>query len=294
MQRGAREEQLADRLSPAPNALTIDVEDWYHPELVRNRLSAGEKRPQIEESTRLLLELLRERRVHATFFVVGELAQRHPGLIEAIAAEGHELGCHGMSHRPLWELTPDEFRLELQGFARTMAAVVPAAEITGFRAPTFSLDNRTRWALDILAEFGYYYDSSIFPLRNPVYGVNGCPLEPYRPSTKDVAKADESGKLLEFPMSVWQWAGLRVPVCGGFYLRALPFFWIQFCLRQIQRQRPFAVYVHPWETYARTPGDVSQHRRDDAAPDEVAGYVFICTYARRIAWDGELSNALVV
>jgi len=141
----------------------------------------------------------------------------------------------------------------LQGFARTMAAVVPAAEITGFRAPTFSLDNRTRWALDILAEFGYYYDSSIFPLRNPVYGVNGCPLEPYRPSTKDVAKADESGKLLEFPMSVWQWAGLRVPVCGGFYLRALPFFWIQFCLRQIQRQRPFAVYVHPWETYARTP-----------------------------------------
>jgi len=229
------------------------MEDWYHPELVRPRLSSGERESQIEASTWLLLDLLRGRGVKATFFVVGEIAQRHPRLIEAIAADGHELACHGMSHRPLWQMTPDEFRSELQEFAAAISAAVPGAEIVGFRAPTFSLDNRTRWALAILADLGYYYDSSIFPVRTPLYGVRGCPLGPYRPSWEDVAVADGGGMLLEFPMSVWSWAGLRLPVCGGFYLRALPFNLIRSCLRQINEQRPFTIYVHPWETYAGTP-----------------------------------------
>ncbi len=235
------------------NALTIDLEDWYHPELVRCSLPSGELEVQIEHSTRLLLNLLRRREVKATFFVVGEIAQRHPRLIEAIAAQGHELACHGMSHKPLWQMAPDEFRAELQEFATTMRAVVPAVKIIGFRAPTFSLDNRTRWALGVLTECGYYYDSSIFPLKNPVYGVNGCPLMPYRPSSEDVTSADREGALVEFPMSVWAWAGMKVPVCGGFYLRALPFGLVRFCLQQISQCRPFTIYVHPWEVYPNTP-----------------------------------------
>ncbi len=251
------------------NALTVDLEDWYHPELVRHRLlasrpagllasrsagpSAGERVTQIEKSTAVLLDLLREQGIKATFFVVGEVAERHPQLIQAIAAQGHELACHGMSHRPLWQMTSDEFRTELRSFSATMQAIVPDVEIIGFRAPTFSLDNRTRWALDVLAEFGYHYDSSIFPLKNPVYGVNGCPLAPYRPSADDVSIADAGRPLVEFPMSVWNWAGLRVPVCGGFYLRVLPFRLIQFCLRHINQLRPFAIYVHPWEMYPQTP-----------------------------------------
>jgi polysaccharide deacetylase family protein (PEP-CTERM system associated) len=235
------------------NALTIDLEDWYHPELVRNRLPADVPAAQIEQSTQVLLDLLRERDMHATVFVVGEVAQRHPRLIEAIAAQGHELGCHTMSHRPLWQMTPDEFRAELSQFARLAHEVVPGLEIVGFRAPTFSLDNRTRWALGILAEFGYHYDSSVFPLRNPLYGVNGGPLLPYRPSMQDVAAADPAGRVVEFPMSVWTWGGLRLPVSGGFYLRALPFAGVQYCLRQINRTRPFAIYVHPWEAYPGTP-----------------------------------------
>ena len=253
------------------NALTIDLEDWYHPELVRHRLSMSRRkdgetwpRPrdgetwseweaQIERSTQLLLNLLRESSIKATFFVVGEIAQRHPRLIQAIVAEGHELACHGMSHRPLWQMTPDEFRFELQEFAGTMSTVVPAVEVVGFRAPTFSLDNRTRWALGILAEFGYRYDSSIFPLRTPAYGVNNCPLVPYHPSWEDVAITDEGRTLVEFPMSVWTCASLRVPVCGGFYLRALPFGFIKFALQQINQHRPFTIYVHPWETCSDTP-----------------------------------------
>jgi polysaccharide deacetylase family protein (PEP-CTERM system associated) len=249
------------------NALTIDVEDWYHPELVRSHVSPqdasrGTITPQIEASTGALLELLRERGIRATFFVVGEIARRHPHLIQAIVAQGHEVGCHGMDHRPLWELTPDEFRFELEQFASVMSSVVPGVETIGFRAPTFSLDNRTRWALTVLGSLGYHYDSSIFPIRTPVYGVGGGPLHPYHPSLDNVAAEAESrdqldqsgrGALLEFPMTVWGWAGLRVPVCGGFYLRALPLKFILFALRQVNRQRPFVLYVHPWETFADTP-----------------------------------------
>jgi polysaccharide deacetylase family protein (PEP-CTERM system associated) len=220
---------------------------------VRYHVAEEEQRGQIERSSQLLLELLRNRRVKATFFVVGEVAQRQPRLVEAIVAEGHELACHGMSHRPLWKLTPDEFRRELQEFAETIEELVPGAKIAGFRAPTFSLDNRTGWALGILSEYGYRYDSSVFPTRMPAYGVNGCPLIPYRPSMEDVAVVDRGGAVVEFPLSVWAWAGLRVPVCGGFYLRALPFRFVNFCLEQINRRRPFAVYVHPWEAYRDTP-----------------------------------------
>jgi len=235
------------------NALTIDLEDWYHPELVRHQLPSGELDMQIEQATWRLLDTLRERGIKATFFVVGEVAQRHPRLIEAIVAQEHELACHGLSHKPLWQMTPDEFRFELQMFAKAIHTITPGMEVIGFRAPTFSLDNRTRWALGILAEFGYHYDSSIFPLKTTVYGVNGCPLTPYRPSLEDVAITDEGGALVEFPVSVWTWAGLRVPVCGGFYLRVLPFGFTRLCLQQISQRRPFAIYVHPWETYPGTP-----------------------------------------
>ena len=235
------------------NALTIDLEDWYHPELVRHRLPSGEREVQIAESTPLLLNLLRQRGVKATFFVLGEIAQRCPQVIEAIAAQGHELACHGMWHRPLWQTTADEFRSELQEFREAIEAAVPGAEVVGFRAPTFSLNNCTKWALGVLAECGYRYDSSIFPLRTPLYGVDHCPLAPYCPSLEDIRVEDGDGPLVEFPMSVWAWAGLKIPVCGGFYLRALPLRFIQFCLRQISRHRPFAIYLHPWEVYEDTP-----------------------------------------
>jgi polysaccharide deacetylase family protein (PEP-CTERM system associated) len=241
------------------NALTIDLEDWYHPELVRHHLpgstpgTEGLRRTLIERSTQHLLNMLRERGISATFFVVGEVAQQHPQLIQTIVEHGHELACHGMSHKPLWEMTADTFRAELDAFGATMLEIVPHVEIVGFRAPTFSLDNGTRWALNVLAEHGFRYDSSVFPVRTPVYGVATAPLAPYCPSAQDIAVADEKAELVEFPMSVWSLLGWRVPVSGGFYLRALPFRLVKYCLQQINRQRPFAVYVHPWEISSDTP-----------------------------------------
>lgn len=246
------------------NALTIDLEDWYHPELVRSRLEAAEPESQAEQSTRPLLELLRVRGVKATWFVVGEVARRSPGLIRTIAAEGHEIACHGLNHRPLWKMTPDEFRQDLTEFSHLMADILPGYQLQGYRAPTFSLDNSTRWALTILAEMGYSYDSSVFPVRTPLYGVAGGPLEPYYPSPDNVAIAGRgvsqrsedgqpSSSVLEFPMSVWTWAGLRVPVSGGVYLRTLPWRMITWCLRQINKARPYVIYLHPWEGYGKTP-----------------------------------------
>jgi polysaccharide deacetylase family protein (PEP-CTERM system associated) len=241
------------------NALTIDLEDWYHPELVRHRLPGATpggnelRSTLIERSTQLLLDLLRERGITATFFVVGEVAQQHPQLIQAIDDQGHELACHGMSHKPLWEMTAGGFAAELGMFDSTMGEIAPQADIVGFRAPTFSLDNRTRWALDVLAEHGFGYDSSVFPVRTPVYGVGNAPLAPYYPSSDDISVAAERAGVVEFPMSVWPLLRWRIPVSGGFYLRALPFRLVLYGLQQINRRRPFAIYIHPWETHPDTP-----------------------------------------
>ncbi len=234
------------------NALTIDLEDWYHPELVRPGLPPGQPEAQIEQSTMVLLDLLASRRIEATFFIVGEVAVRHPQLIRAIAEGGHELACHGMSHYPLWQMSPDQFGMELAEFARVMEELLPGLEIAGFRAPTFSLDRRTGWALGKLVEAGYRYDSSIFPMRTPLYGVSNAPLFPYRPAAEDITRAD-GGSVVEFPLSVWSRVGIRVPVCGGFYLRVLPLGFLKACLRDINRERPFVIYLHPWEAYAGTP-----------------------------------------
>jgi polysaccharide deacetylase family protein (PEP-CTERM system associated) len=235
------------------NALTVDVEEWFHPELVRSHLPHGRPQSQIEQATLPLLDLFAAKGVKATFFVVGEVARSEPLLVQRIVDEGHELACHGMTHRPLWQMSADELRADLVEFSRVMRELVPASDCIGFRAPTFSLDSRTTWALRVLEEAGYRYDSSVFPMRTPLYGVAGAPVAPYRPCAEDLTQSGDAGSLVEFPISVWSWAGIRLPVCGGFYLRALPFSLVRTCLLQISSQRPLTIYFHPWETYRGTP-----------------------------------------
>jgi polysaccharide deacetylase family protein (PEP-CTERM system associated) len=193
--------------------------------------------------------------VRATFFVLGDVMQHHPALIQAIHAEGHEIGCHGWSHRPLWSLDAERWALELETFDREAGALLPVEEIVGFRAPTFSLDARCPWALSLLEERGYRYDSSIFPLRTPLYGHADAPLAPYRlaPAALTTDHPMRAG-LVEFPLSVVRGAGVTIPVAGGVYLRMLPqFVWLGL-LRQINQQgRPFVIYLHPWEADTGTP-----------------------------------------
>lgn len=236
------------------HALSIDLEEWYHPELVRERVPACDRFGQAPDAVSPILDLLDRHHVSATFFIVGETAVECPDLVRAIARRGHEIGCHTYSHRPLWELTPATFAAELNEYRAAMRDILgPEMGIAGFRAPTFSLDQRTSWAIDVLAEHGYRYDSSIFPSKNYLYGVAGAPLEPYRITSTDVVRPSETGALVEFPMTVCRVGPLKLPVSGGVYLRMLPMSVLSACLRKVARTRPAVIYVHPWEMHLATP-----------------------------------------
>ena len=227
-------------------AISVDVEDWYHPELVRDRVPANDPRSIVRSATAAILDRLRRHRVRATFFVLGDVARRHPDLVRRIADEGHELGAHGDTHRPLWTLTPESFRAELRAARAAVRDALGTDPMIGFRAPTFSLDRGTAWALDVLADEGFRYDSSVFPVRVRLYGVAGAPLDIYRVG-RDPAVPDPNGRLVEFPVAVLELAGRRLPVAGGFYLRALPAPLLLWALDRIVRRRPAALYLHPWE-----------------------------------------------
>jgi polysaccharide deacetylase family protein (PEP-CTERM system associated) len=234
-------------------ALTVDVEDWYHPELVRNRVRAADARSVVERGTNAVLDLLKRHDARATFFVLGDVAARMPALVRRIAGEGHEIACHGMTHRPLRLLDRESFRQELRDFRAAIRAALGEDTSIGFRAPTFSLDANTTWALSVLADEGFRYDSSIFPRRVRLYGVNGAPLGIYRPDPTDLRRDDPRGALVEFPVAVASAGGVRIPAAGGFYLRALPATALTASLDHIRARRPFALYVHPWECVTDLP-----------------------------------------
>jgi polysaccharide deacetylase family protein (PEP-CTERM system associated) len=235
------------------NALSIDLEDWYHPELVRKRVGNSPV-PQIAEATQPILDLLDRYETKASFFILGEVAKGHPDLIKSIYERGHEIGCHGFSHKPLWELDEKTFRKEVEQFHRVMERILGKVDIIGFRAPTFSLNHQTKWALRVLLDFGYQYDASIFPVKlNRIYGLNGAPLDPYRISFDNIVKKDPRSPLIEFPFPLFTIGKLKIPISGGFYLRVIPLPFLFWGLKRMNRVRPFLVYFHPWEGYGKTP-----------------------------------------
>ncbi len=233
------------------NALSIDLEEWYHSELMEGRRS---RISQATEATEPILDLLDQYQTKASFFVVGEVAEQNPDLIRTIARKGHEIGCHTFSHQLVWNMGETLFRAELERFQSVMESILDKVKIKGFRAPCFSIDNRNKWAFKALLDFGYQYDSSIFPMKiNPLYGIRGAPTHPYRISFEDVRKEDSQSPLMEFPLCPLKIGGLKIPISGGFYLRALPRLFLHWGLRRINRSQPFLVYFHPWEGYEKTP-----------------------------------------
>ena len=233
-------------------ALSIDLESYWHAELLRTRFHRASADDRVEAATRPLLTMLARRGIKATFFAVGEVIEAHPDLIREIVAAGHELGCHTTTHRPLWELDEAAFEEEIVRFQRIVADVAPGVKPRGFRAPTFSLSPDTAWALDVLARHGYAYDSSVFPMKTPLYGVPGAPPAPYRPAS-DLIHEDPAAPLLEWPMTAWRIGPAVIPVCGGFYLRVLPMPVILHGLKAAAKQGPVVIYIHPWELDPGTP-----------------------------------------
>lgn len=225
------------------NALTVDVEDYFHVSAFRETILHGswDQMPcRVERNTRRVLELLAECNVHGTFFILGWVAERCPALVREIRAAGHELGCHSYAHRLVYELTPSVFREDTR---RALGAIEDAggAPARAYRAPSFSITERSLWALEILLDLGFTLDSSIFPTRNHLYGIPSAPRQPFRIRA-------EGRELVEFPLPVFQIGKRNFPVTGGAYLRLLPLhFQIRILEAMERRGEPAVLYFHPWE-----------------------------------------------
>jgi polysaccharide deacetylase family protein (PEP-CTERM system associated) len=225
--------------------LSVDVEDYFQVEAFADCVSRddwGTFSSRVRPNTERTLRLLAEYGCRGTFFVLGWVAERDPKLIREIADAGHEIACHSYSHRRVSTLSPEEFRDDLQ---RARAAIEDAAgvRVHGYRAPTFSIGLGNLWALDILSEEGFLYDSSIFPIHHDLYGFPGSPRFAYSVSCR-------TGKtLFEIPMTTVRMLGTTWPVGGGGYLRLLPMSYTRWAIEQVHRadRQPFVLYFHPWE-----------------------------------------------
>lgn len=259
----------APRRSLPVNAFTVDLEEWFQGLTSTNsqveRWDTFESR--VEYATTLLLDILRQYQVRATFFTLGHVADHHPALMEMICAEGHEVGIHGYYHRFVNRLTPAEFEREVGRSLEAMMRVNGVAA-QGHRAPYFSINATTPWAFEILARHGLQYDSSVFPTRNMLYGFPGAPRLPYRVTDGgSVAATPEQGALWELPASTVRWAGKVWPMSGGFYVRALPYVVTRWALRRLQSAgEPAVLYIHPWEL------DLGQHYSQVTPRERVTHY----------------------
>jgi polysaccharide deacetylase family protein (PEP-CTERM system associated) len=226
------------------NALSFDVEDYFQVAALAGAVvrSSWEHMPsRVEDNTGRLLDLLAARNVRATFFVLGWVAERHPDIVRRIAAAGHEVACHGYSHERVYRQSPEVFREETRR-ARALLEDQAQQRIRGYRAATWSITRQSLWALEILAEQGFEYDSSIFPIRHDLYGIPGSLRSPHR-------LALPSGRsLLEFPPSTVKLGPLTLPVAGGGYFRLLPLAVTCWAIRRVNAEGlPFLFYLHPWE-----------------------------------------------
>jgi polysaccharide deacetylase family protein (PEP-CTERM system associated) len=229
------------------NALSIDLEYWWCNEFLTDYLPEG-RVDLIIESLYPLLHLLEKYNVKATFFVLGSVAEKYPQVIEDLYQKGHEIASHAYSHRTLEKLGKEEFIKEIKTSLDLLGSYHPV----GFRAPSFSAKNTTRWYLDVLEKYGFLYDSSIFPVNMILYGVPDAPLWKYKPSKDNIAINDPDGSIIEFPLSVVK-IGKKIPVAGGFYFRFFPERFLFWSLNRINKTHPAVIYIHPWETYPGIP-----------------------------------------
>lgn len=233
------------------NAITIDVEDYFHPSEVQSTTSSldWDALPsRVEAATVRCLDLLSRHSVRGTFFILGWVAEKYPALIRRIAGAGHEIACHSFAHALVYDLGPDRFRADT---ARAVAAISDACGVQprGYRAPSYSITNRSLWALDILSELGFSYDSSIVPITHDRYGIPGYPRDA-RPV------ATPSGAILEIPPATVQLTAQRTSaVGGGGYLRLLPYAYTAAGIRRLNHvdRMPACIYFHPWEIDPHVP-----------------------------------------
>jgi polysaccharide deacetylase family protein (PEP-CTERM system associated) len=226
------------------NILGIDFEDWFHPELIQKYISKKDNQPKVVEGIDKILDLLRKKDTKATFFVVGELLEFKPELLDLILDNEHEIAFHTMKHTRID--TPnfkEKFQEEIKQFHK-----LTNGKSKGFRAPSFSLNTNSSWLIDVLEENNYVYDSSVVPAKTSLYGIPNAGKKPYKISSKFLEGNSNDGKIIEFPMMVTKFLGKKIPAAGGFYLRTLPSRIIENTIKSYEEKNmPGVFYIHSWE-----------------------------------------------
>lgn len=225
------------------NALSIDIEDWFQVgafETTIKRADWPQFASRVERNTDVLLDLFARLDVKATFFTLGWVAERHPKLIRRIVAGGHEVASHGYDHRRVFTFTPEQFRDDLRK-SRALLEQAGAVPVRGYRAPSFSIDARTPWAHEILAEEGYSYSSSVAPVWHDHYGWPEAPRFAYRPL--------ENSPFIELPVTTARLMGRTIAAGGGGFFRLMPYAFTHWAVGQVNKRdhRPAIFYFHPWE-----------------------------------------------
>jgi len=228
----------------AMNILGIDFEEWYHPELIKDHVKNDQKIPKIFKGIDIILDLLNKHNISATFFVVGEILQHDPELIDKIISNDHEIAFHTMHHDRIDSLNfSNKFDDELKEFQK-----LTNDKSKGFRAPTFSLNKKSSFIIKMLEKYNYIYDSSIMPAKTSMYGNPNADKKPYKITSENLENNSENGKLWEFPLMVTKLLGKQIPAAGGFYLRTLPLYMIKNAIKNYENEHmPACFYVHSWE-----------------------------------------------
>lgn len=230
------------------NALTVDVEDYFQVNAFARhvRRDEWERYPlRVCDNTRRVLDMLDEFRIKATFFVLGWVAEREPGLVKEIQTRGHEIACHGYGHQLIYDIGPDAFRKDIR-YSKQLLEDLCGESVKGYRAPSYSITAKSLWALDILIEEGFTYDSSIFPVFHDTYGVPDAPRFPH-------VIERHGARIVEFPLTTYPLRcgkkEYRLPIAGGGYLRLLPSVLIRRAIEKINHveKQPAVLYFHPWE-----------------------------------------------
>ena len=226
------------------NILGIDFEDWFHPELIQKYISKENNEPSVVEGINKIIELLRKNETKATFFVVGELLEFKPELLDIILENEHEIAFHTMKHARIdLPNRREQFQDEIKQFDK-----LTGGRSKGFRAPSFSLNSNSSWMIDVLEENEYIYDSSVVPVKTSLYGIPNAENKPYKITSMNLESNSADGKILEFPLMVTKFLGKKIPAGGGFYLRTLPLRIIKNALKSYEnKQIPGVFYIHSWE-----------------------------------------------
>ncbi|KLE33642.1 XrtA system polysaccharide deacetylase [Aurantiacibacter gangjinensis] len=234
---------MEQRTAPIINGLSVDVEDWFHVgafEDVIERDQWGMLDDRVHHNVHTILDMFDEARCKATFFTLGWVAKRHGGLLREIANRGHEIASHGWDHERVFRMDAAAFAEDIARTRKTLEDAT-GAQVIGYRAPSFSIDARTPWAFDVLAEQGYAYSSSVAPIAHDHYGWEEAPRFAFKP----LLQSD----LIELPVTTAMFRGKRLAAGGGGFFRVLPYAFSRWAIRQVNRtdERPAVFYFHPWE-----------------------------------------------